>query len=131
MAQRKSLEFDPPKPTMVGWLLDIFHLFKDEFTEQKFKECIKRTFIKTGTLPINYDCDTAPPSFSIYKKEIQNGLMSVVPEDTLDLTEASDVVKERVDEIEALERSILEFYANRNDVLEDDNEDDDDDTEEY
>ena len=57
--QRKSLEFEPPKPTQIGGMLDKFRLFKEEFTEEKFKECIKRTFIKTGTLPINYDCDIA------------------------------------------------------------------------
>ena len=44
--QRKSLEFEPPKPTQIRGMLDIFRLFKEKFTEEKFKECIKRTFIK-------------------------------------------------------------------------------------
>ena len=103
--QRKSLEFEPPKPTQIGGMLDKFRLFKEEFTEEKFKECIKRTFIKTGALPINYDCDIATPNFAIYKKEVQNGVMSVVPEGTLDLTQTSEEIEvpaqNQIDEIEA------------------------------
>ena len=116
-------------------MLDIFLLFKEGFTEEKLKECIKRTFNKTGTLPINYDCGTAPPNFTIYKKEVQNGIMSVVPEGTLDLTQITEEIEgpaqNQMEEIDALEWSILEFYANNNDILEDDNEDDDDEFEEY
>ena len=107
LIQRKSLEFDPPKPTQIGGMLDIFLLFKEGFTEEKFKECIKRTFIKTGTLPINYDCGTAPPNFTIYKKEVQNGIMSVVPEGTLDLTQITEEIEgpaqNQMEEIDALE----------------------------
>ena len=63
--------------------------------------------------------------------------MSVVPEGTLDLTQTSEEIEvpaqNQIDEIEALERSVLEFYADRNDVLEDDYDDNDDneDDEEY
>ena len=55
--QRKNLDFDPPKPTLVGGLKDMFQLFADGFTETKFMECITRTFIKTGTLPIATRCE--------------------------------------------------------------------------
>lgn len=53
--------------------------------------------------------------------------MSVVPEGTLDLTQTSEEIEvpaqNQIDEIETLERSVLEFYADRNDVLEDDYDD--------
>ena len=91
-------------------MLDIFRLFKEEFTEEKFKECIKRTFIKTGTLPINYDSNIAPPNFAIYEKEVQNGIMLVIPEGTLDLTQTSEEnevpAQNQMGENEALERSV-------------------------
>ena len=116
-------------------MLDIFRLFKEEFTEEKFKECIKRTFIKTGTLPINYDSNIAPPNFAIYEKEVQNGIMLVIPEGTLDLTQTSEEIEvpaqNQMGENEALERSVWEFYADSNDILEDDSEDNDDDEDDY
>ena len=49
----------------------------------------------------------------------------------MDLTQTSEEIEvpaqNQMDKIEALERSVLEFYADSNDILEDDNEDDDDD----
>ena len=128
--QRKNLAFDPPKPTLIGGQKDIFQLFADGFTETKFMECITRTFIKTGTLPINYKEPTQPAFFSIYKKEEQSGLMSVVPEGTLDMIEENIIDEEpaqnEVVDVDELERLILDFYAYNNDILEEEYDDDDD-----
>lgn len=51
-AERKNAKFDPPKPTLHEGITDLFRLFGQQFQEQKFKDCIHRTFIKTGTLPM-------------------------------------------------------------------------------
>ena len=57
------------------------------------------------------------------------GTLSVVPEGTLDIcTDDEEQNEEDLDDIEYLERSILEHYANNNDVVEiSDNIDDSDD----
>ena len=133
LEQRKNLDFDPPKPTLIGGLKDIFQLFAEGFTEMSFKECITRTFIKTGTLPINYAEPTQPPIFTIYKKEEQNGFMSVVPAGTLDMSEENIIpiineerAQNEVVNVDELERLILYFYAYKNDLLDEEDDDDDD-----
>ena len=77
-------KFEPPKPTMIEGIKDLILLFKEQFTEVKFRDCINRTFVKTGTLPINFD-DNREVEFFAYKKESLCGTMLIVPEGTLDL----------------------------------------------
>jgi DDE superfamily endonuclease len=78
---RLNLDFNPPKPTMLEGIKDLILLFEEQFTAEKFKECINRTFIKTGTLPVN---DSLPATFVEYKKELLCGTMLVVPDGTID-----------------------------------------------
>ena len=131
LEQRKNLNFDPPKPTLIGGLQDIFQLFAEGFTETSFKECITRTFIKTGTLPINYEEPTELAIFTIYKKEEQNGFMSVVPAGTLHMIEENIIDEEpahnEVLDVDELERLILDFYAYNNDILDGESDTDDED----
>lgn len=128
-AQRKKLNFNPPKPTMLEGIQDLRRLFKEQMTEENFKECIHRTFIKTGTFPIHSEDSSEPASFVKFKKEQLCGTLSVVPEGTIDICSDDEEEKvEDLDDIEYLERSILEHYANNNDVVEiSDNIDDSDD----
>ena len=51
---------------MTEGIQDLLLLFKEQFSEEKFRDCINRTFIKTGTLPIT---DSSPVVFVEYKKE--------------------------------------------------------------
>ena len=51
---RQNLDFDPPNPPMTEGILDLILLFKDQFNEEKFKSCTSRSFIKTGTLLMEY-----------------------------------------------------------------------------
>lgn len=116
--QRKKINFNPPKPTMNEGIQDLLRLFKEEMTEGNFKDCIHRTFIKTGTFPIHSEDSSKPASFVRYKKESLCGTLSVVPEGTIDI--CSDDEEQNEDDfenIEYLERSILNHYANNNDVV--------------
>ena len=127
--QRKLLDFNPPKPTMLEGIQDLIRLFNEQMTEKNFKECIHRTFVKTGTFPIPSETNTEPSSFVKYKKEQLCGTLSVVPEGTIDICSDDEKEKEEdFDNIEYLERAILEHYAKNNDVVEitDDVDDSDD-----
>ena len=130
IAQRKKLDFDPPKPTQIGGIKDLIGLFNEQFTEEKFKDCINRTFIKTGTLPIHAENEDIPPTFLIYAKDIQNGTMSIVPEGTIDFNDDDVMIdsseQNEVNEIEELEKLVLNYYAQNNDVLEDEDDEEDD-----
>ena len=132
VAQRKKLDFDPPKPTQIGGIKDLIGLFNEQFMEEKFKDCINRTFIKTGTLPIHAENVEIPPTFKIYAKDIHNGTMSIVPEGTIDFIDDDVMVdsseQTEVNEIEELEKLVLNYYAQNNDVLEDEVDDDDSDS---
>ena len=50
-------KFEPPKPTMIEGIKDLILLFKEQFTEAKFRDCINHTFIKTGTLPVDFQSE--------------------------------------------------------------------------
>ena len=41
----------PPKPEMIQAVLDLFELFEKGFKKEKFRNGIKSSFIKTGTMP--------------------------------------------------------------------------------
>ena len=49
--ERENLTFVPPKPEMIQAVLDLFELFEKGFKEEKFRNGIKSSFIKTGTMP--------------------------------------------------------------------------------
>ena len=83
IAMRKNPKFQVPKPTMLEGIADLIQLFKEQFTESKFKDCINHTFIKTGTLPVNSLDDDTTVEFVIYKKESMCGTMLIIPEGTL------------------------------------------------
>ena len=135
---RKNLAFNPPKPTQLEGIKDLILMFKEQFTEEKFKCCINRTFIKTGTLPIGLEDDTEQIKFIKYEKVALCGTMKMIPHGTLDLRgiEESPVLPSQINEIEIndLERAVLDYYAQNNDVLLDDDvygesdTDEDDDT---
>lgn len=79
---RKHPNFVPPKPTLLEGIRDLLSLMKKEMREERFKQSIKRSFIKTGTLPIIDDDITHPVAFEPYKKESMCGTMSCVPAGT-------------------------------------------------
>ena len=127
---RKNLDFTPPKPTQLEGIKDLILMFEEQFTEEKFKCCINRTFIKTGTLPINTENDTGQIKFSKYEKVASCGTMKMVPHGTLDLSgiEEYPVLPTEINDIDIddLERSVLNYYANNNDVLLENDEEDSD-----
>ena len=109
-------------------------MFEEQFTEEKFKCCINRTFIKTGTLPIDRNKDTEQIKFIKYEKVALCGTMKMAPQGTLDLSgiEESPALPSQIheSEINELERAVLDYYAQTNDVLLDDYDDDESDTDE-
>ena len=130
LSERLNLDFNPPKPTMTEGITDLLLLFKDQFTEEKFRECINRTFIKTGTLPIT---DSIPVAFVEYKKELLCGTMLVIPDGTIDeVLDEPDLLPDvhDVSEEESVERALFLYFVNNNDVINTDIDHDDDDTNE-
>ena len=131
---RKKLDFNPPKPTQLEGIKDLILMFEEQFTEEKFKCCINRTFIKTGTLPIDRKNDTEQIKFIKYEKVALCGTMKMTPQGTLDLSgiEESPALPSQIheSEINELERAVLDYYAQTNDVLLDDYDDDESDTDE-
>ena len=124
MAQRTSSEFKPPKPNLLEGINDLFLLFGNEFKSQKFRECINRTFVKTGTIPIPQEDSTSPTQFQAYRGEEQSGTMLVAPEGTYDPKESD--IAENQNEEEAVERAVLEYYVHHNDMSEGEETDTDD-----
>jgi hypothetical protein len=110
---------------MTEGIQDLLLPFKEQFTEDKFRECINRTFIKTGTLPIT---DLSPATFIEYKKELLCGTTLVVPDGTID-----DGLDEHylipdlpvVNEEGSVERALFLYFVNNNDVLNTELDDDD------
>jgi hypothetical protein len=113
---------------MTEGILDLILLFKDQFNEEKFKSCINRSFIKTGTLPIE---DSGPVTIVEYKKEILCGTMLVMPEGTMD-EETEEVIVSpdscEPNEEECVERALFLYFVNNNGTEEDDSIESDDET---
>jgi DDE superfamily endonuclease len=125
LSGRLNLDFNPPKPTMTEGIQDLLFLFKKQFTEDKFRECINRTFIKTGTFPIT---DSSPATFIESKKELLCGTMLVVPDGTIDdELDEYDLIPDLpvVDEEESVERALFFYFVNNNDLLNTELDDDD------
>ena len=127
--ERKNLEFDPPKPTLVEGIKDLFLLFEGQMKEDRFKATIKRSFIKTGTFPTYHEDSSEPPTFAAYHKESTWGTMKCVPSGTLEYynEENVDVIDENEDE--GIVRAILAYHENQEMDDDDDNECDGDETE--
>jgi hypothetical protein len=125
LSGRLNLDFNPPKPTVTEGIQDLLLLFKKQFTEDKFRECINRTFIKTGTFPIT---DSSPATFIEYKKELLCGTMLVVPDGTIDdELDEYDLIPDLplVNEEESVERALFLYFVNNNDLLNTELDDDD------
>ena len=127
-----STKFEPPKPTMIEAIKDLILLFTEQFTEAKFKDCINRTFIKTGTLPTNFD-DNSEVEFVVYKKESLCGTMVIVPEGTLDLDIDEEINIENSDEnalpndLESLERAVINYDIDNQETIFEENDTDESD----
>lgn len=130
-ALRRNPEFEPPKPTMIEGITDLIQLFKVQFTETKFSDCINRTFIKTGTLPI-LNTDDAKLDFIEFKRESLCGTMLIVPEGTIDLSD-NDVNNNNDEmtpnEVVLLERAVIDYYIENNDQVDQVSDSDDSDSE--
>ena len=87
--QRKNPDFAPPKPTMLEGMKDLILLFQEQFTEEKFKQCINRSFIKTGTIPQESGDHSVQPSFNIYSKTSSSGTLAVIPQGTFEIESES------------------------------------------
>lgn len=67
---------------MVQAVIDLFQLFENGFKEEKFRNGIKSSFIKTGTMPIRSN-DSDAYHFVEYTANLINGTMkTVVPTGT-------------------------------------------------
>ena len=79
---RENPTFVPPKPEMIQAVIDLFQLFENGFKEEKFRNGIKSSFIKTGTMPTRSD-DSDAYGFVEYTANLINGTMkTVVPTGT-------------------------------------------------
>ena len=118
-----NVKFTAPKPSMTEGIKDLILLFEEQFSEVKFKNCINKTFISTGTLPITTTTDdTDLPAFVTFKRESACGTMLVVPKGTLDLStlipnsiNEDNAVETEIVEERAVESAIFHFYSS-NDV---------------
>lgn len=124
LTERRNPVYVPPKPSMIEGILDLILLFEEQFTEAKFRNCINRCFISTGTLPTLEEDVTLPPNFIEYKKLQSFGTLCVVPSGTLEID--NDVVEDNLDaQQENIERALFLFFVENNDLIEEvENEED-------
>lgn len=133
------LVFTAPRPSMIEGIRDLILLFEEQFTHEKFRSCINRSFIATGTLPVTTLNDVEVPEFKSFKRESACGTMSIIPKGTWSRPIPDDIVnrieiastgESSVNEEErTVETAIFEFYS-ANDVdldncISDDDDDDD------
>jgi hypothetical protein len=77
--ERENLTFTPPVPEQIQAIVDLFRLFENGFKEEKFKDGIKTSFIKTGTVPTQSN-DTDEFQFTEYNSNsICGSMKSVIP----------------------------------------------------
>ena len=133
VSERQNVGFNPPKPTQVEGMKDLIKLFEEQMTEDRFRASIKRSFLKTGTLPTIHDDPSQSPTFAEYHKESVCGTMSCVPVGTSNSyqnieLEPSDNIEE-VEEMgdEGIARAILMYHENQAIDSDDDDEATDDD----
>ena len=130
-ALQQNPEFEPSKPTMIEGIIDLIQLFKAQFTEAKFRDCINRTFIKTGTLPVS-NINDGNLDFVEYKKELLCGTVLIVPEGTIDLSDY-DVQNNNDDmtltDVDLLERAVINYNIEITDFIDQVSDSDDSDDE--
>ena len=78
---RILLVFEPPKPSMLQGITDLFELFATSFKEPKFRAGIVRSFISTGCLQV-YNADKNVVDFVQYTKQKTCGTMKLTPTGT-------------------------------------------------
>ena len=78
---RELLVFDPPKPSMLQGITDLFELFATGFKEPKFQGGIVRSFISTGCLQVHHT-DNNVIDFVQYTKQKTCGTMKLTPTGT-------------------------------------------------
>jgi DDE superfamily endonuclease len=122
--ERKNPVYSPPKPSMIEGILDLILLFEEQFTETKFRNCINKCFIATGTLPILQEDDSLPVKFMEYRKLQSFGTLSVIPYGTIDYD--SSVVEDNLDtQQENIERGLFLYFVENNELIEEvENEED-------
>ena len=80
--EKNNPTFIPPKPEMIQIVVDLFQLFENGFKEEKFKNGVRSSFIKTGTVPRDTD-DSGNLHFIEYTSNSINGTMkAVIPKGT-------------------------------------------------
>ena len=80
--------FHPPKPEMLQGIQDLFDLIAGGFTEQKFIDGVRRSFVSTGCAPLD-DCDVSQPLFKQYSKHNVCGTMKFIPTRTCETSNHS------------------------------------------
>ena len=120
--QNNNLKFTAPKPSMTEGIQDLILLFEEQFTEAKFRNCINKTFISTGTLPITAIDDAELPTFVTFKRESACGTLPIIPKGTIDLTTSivnpineAFAAEIGTNEERDVENAIFHFYSS-NDV---------------
>ena len=78
---RILLVFEPPKPSMLQGITDLFELFATSFKVPKFRAGILRSFISTGCLQV-YNADKNVVDFVQYTKQKTCGTMKLTPTGT-------------------------------------------------
>ena len=117
---------------MIEGIKDLILLFKEQFTEVKFRDCLNRTFIETGTLSVNFD-DSSEVKFVVYKKESVYGTMLIVPEGTIDLDTDEEIDDEKINDnvlsndLESLERAVINYYIDNHETASEENDADESD----
>ena len=119
--ERKNLDFDPPKPTLNEGIKDLFSLFEGQMKEERFKDTIKRSFVKTGTFPTYHEDPSEPPTFAAYHKESTWGTMKCVPTGTLQYYDEENEDVDEGNEDEGIVRAILAYHENQEMDDDDDN----------
>ena len=66
---------------MLQGIQDLFDLIAGGFTEQKFVDGVKRSFVSTGCVPID-ESDALEPIFKQYSKHNICGTMKIIPTET-------------------------------------------------
>jgi hypothetical protein len=89
--------------------------------EERFKDTIKRSFVKTGTISTYHEDPSEPPTFAAYHKESTWGTMKCVPTGTLQYyDEENEDVDEGIED-EGFVRAILAYHENQEMDDDDDN----------
>ena len=109
-ALRVKLSFQPPKPTLQEGMQDLFDLFEGDFNNPDFKESIAKSFVSTGTVPI----DVVSKVFVEYFAEQQAGSISIEPKGSKSKEDVGSVLSSYSD---SQIQNLVEVAAAEGDVL--------------